>query len=292
MSIVLALIVNLFVVYMRIWIIDTIFGSQSKIKLKLTIKVFLIWFFLVFGLFFYKYFLDLIWKGDLYFLQDQTLKTVSIFLFFCDWIFIILAILFRNIIKKNSIHTFLIINLLFFGIYFAWYGLGISMSVMYYIISSYAEEYLKYWAWNDVFLWENEKKQDWNLYRYGESDLIFFCMLIALWFSVVENIFYVWFSLYNWEKVSIISTLVSRWLVSTLIHVVSTGLIALIYLKLKPRINVFISIVLWLMAGIAIHSLYNISLHFKLWYLVVMFVVIWYFIITYLIYNSDVVYKK
>jgi len=42
MSIVLALIVNLFVVYMRIWIIDTIFGSQSKIKLKLTIKVFLI----------------------------------------------------------------------------------------------------------------------------------------------------------------------------------------------------------------------------------------------------------
>lgn len=283
MGIFLIIVINIVVVYAWIWIIDMIFGQNAKIKLNITIKIFLIWLFLVAGLFFYRYFLGMIGKSDFYFLQEQNLSTVSIFLFFCDILFLILSLLFKSIAKKSIITIFLVINVLFFGIYFAWYGLWISIAIMYYIISSYAEEYLKYGAWSDMFLKESSEKKS--------ADLIFFCMLMALGFSIVENIFYVWYSLYSGEQINVVSMLVSRWLVSTLIHVVSTWLIALVYIKAKAKINVFVSVILWFLAGIAIHSAYNLSLHFKLRYLIVAFVALWYFAMTYLIYNSDRVYR-
>ena len=285
MSIVISLIINWLIVYAWIWVINLVF-KEKKLKIKITIKVFLIWFFLVFWLFFYKYFLNFIWHPDLYFLQEQTIKSVSIFIFFCDIIFLILTLIFKNLAKKNIISIFVIINLLFFGIYLAWFEIGVSLSIMYYLISSYAEESLKYGASNNVFLWESSKK------RFSESDLIFFCMMIALWFGVVENVFYVWYSLYSWEKINILTTIVSRGLVSILIHIISTGIIWFVYIKLKNKINVFVSIVLWLMAGITIHWIYNLSLHFKLWYVVIWLVLVWYFVISYLIYNSDLIYNE
>jgi len=57
--------------------------------------------------------------------------------------------------------------------------LGINSLLLYYIITAYAEEYMKYTS--STMLLKNTEKI---------KNGIFFCILIGLGFSFVENIFY------------------------------------------------------------------------------------------------------
>gem|GEM_PF-7114347 len=69
----------------------------------------------------------------------------------------------------------------FIAIGYGGYLLGIDVLILYYLVSAYAEEYLKYTSGNNVFFKEE---------GHSARDLIFFCILIGLGFSMAENLLY------------------------------------------------------------------------------------------------------
>ncbi|NOZ44873.1 MAG: PrsW family intramembrane metalloprotease [bacterium] len=90
-----------------------------------------------------------------------------------------------------------------------------------------------------------------------------------------------------------------RGLISTLLHVVSTGLIAYVLLysqtlkqEKKVRIPLFWSIVLALLAGVSLHVLYNLSLHFAWTWLLALLLFLAYFLLTYLLFRSDRMWER
>lgn len=97
---------------------------------------------------------------------------------------------------------------------------------------------MKYSAGNNLFLASKEP---------NESNLIFFCILVGLGFGAVENILYVVNAMISSENINIVSLIIGRGLVSTLIHIVSTALIAFIMIKSKKRSN---SIIIPVILGI------------------------------------------
>ncbi len=78
--------------------------------------------------------------------------------------------IFQNRYKKIA-QILLIGSLFFVAVAYGGWLTGINILILYYIISAYAEEYMKYSAGNNMWLANQEDNQ---------SNLIFFCILIAL----------------------------------------------------------------------------------------------------------------
>lgn len=142
---------------------------------------------------------------------------------------------------------------------------------------------MKYSAGNNMFLANKEP---------NESNLIFFCILVWLWFSAVENILYVVNTLMNNESVNIMNLLIGRGLVSTLIHIVSTSLIAFITIKTKKTDSIIMPVILGIIGWFWLHSIYNISLQYNLSYITIPMVILAFFLMTYLTFQSDIIYKQ
>jgi len=94
------------------------------------------------------------------------------------------------------------------------------------LVSAYAEEYLKYSSSSNVFFREE---------KHSMRDLIFFCILIGLGFSMVENLLYLGYSFVNHEQVSLVNMTLGRGLISTLLHIVSTSSIAFLAVKVQKK---------------------------------------------------------
>ena len=101
------------------------------------------------------------------------------------------------------------------------------------------EEYLKYNAGNNL-LYEEK--------RINTTDLILFCILIALGFSLIENLLYIIVNILNHNDVNILQMLVGRGIISSLLHVVATGLIAFITISFKKRHNIIIPTIVGILA--------------------------------------------
>ncbi len=86
--------------------------------------------------------------------------------------------------------------------------------------------------------------------------------------------------------------LIGRGLVSTLIHIVSTSLIAFIMIKTKRTNSVIVSVILGIIGGFGLHSIYNISLQYNLGYITIPMVILAFFLMTYLTFQSDIIYKE
>lgn len=110
-------------------------------------------------------------------------------------------------------------------------------------------------------------------------------LLIWLAFSLIENILY---SL-SFDNISII---LSRTVTTGIIHMTTTGIIAYFALKWnnkRQQIGYTTGgIILW----ICIHSIYNISLQNSSYIRVVLCIITWYFIVSYLVYQSDALYTN
>lgn len=248
----------------------------------MTLKVFWLAIIIVGSLFAYTYLLWFIWQNNLALTNMINTKSLLLFVIYCTVFAVLVTILFRNRYKR--ILQILLIWSLFF-IALAYWGLltGINVLLLYYLVSAYAEEYMKYSAGNNMFL--SEKKPN-------ESNLIFFCILIWLWFSAVENILYVVNNVINNESVSIINLLIGRGLVSTLIHMVSTSLIAFIVIKTKRTNSIILPVILGIVGGFWLHSIYNISLQYSLSYITIPMVILAFFLMTYLTFQSDIIYSS
>lgn len=342
MNLVRPIITSILLLYVRIWIINTIF-SQQKIKINLTLKVFGLAILIVGSLFGYKYLLEIFWQEALAITNTITTKSVLLFVVYCTAFVAIITIIFflrhkrnmkhsksfYNIEKtptpldtsnlneiqkleisqavryknryKNILHTLLIWSLFFIAIAYWSFFVWINVIIIYYLVSAYAEEYLKYSTGTNLFLASKEK---------NTSNLIFFCILVGLWFSAVENIFYIINNVLNQESVNIIHLLIGRGLVSTLIHIVSTGLIAFIIVKkdkkphtleqisttfplTKKRTNHnIIRITVGILGWFWLHSAYNISLQYNLSYVTIPIIILAFFLLTYLTFQSDIIYSS
>ncbi len=281
MNIILSIITSLLIIYVRIRIINTIF-SQKKIKLAITLKVLWLATAIVGSLFIYKYILGFFGQSELALTPIINIKSLILFVVYCTSATILITIFFRNRYKK-ILQIILIWSIFFIGIAYGGYFTWINLLILYYLVAAYAEEYMKYTWGTNMFLANKET---------NESNMIFFCILVWLWFSVVENILYTVNSLINHESVNILNIVIGRGLVSTLIHIVSTALIAFIIIKAKKIHGIIIPTILGIMGWFWLHSIYNISLQYNLTYVTIPMVVLALFLMTYLTFQSDIIYSS
>lgn len=274
-------------IYMRIWIINNSFKNK-KYKFKTIFLIFLISAITVVFLYFYKDILQKIGLWNLSLPENITAKTIFSFIFYCVSFLVLIALFLWNIKKKPSINFIVVALLLFIWIWVGWVLVWINTMLIYYLVSCYAEEILKFSTWENVLqTYEKkesiEKKDFWNL--------VFFAILSGLWFSAVENILYL-IVLAAWWDASIF-TLLSRSIFTTLLHIVATGLIAFFLIKKdKNKLKYWLKCLIWILAWFGLHALYNVSLNYHYTILTIIILIACYFILTYLLFNSDLIYKE
>lgn len=278
---------TLIAIYIWIRIINNSFKWQKN-KLRTTILIFVISLFVVAFLYFYKDILEKFGLWNLALSGNITTKAIFSFIFYCVSFLVLIALFFGNIKKKTNLNFIVVALLLFVWIWIGWILVWINTMIIYYLVSCYAEEILKFSTWENV-LQTYEKK--WKLDTKWFWNLIFFAILSGLWFSAVENILYlVVFAL--WWDASIF-TLLSRSLFTTLLHVVATWLIAFFVIKKdKNKLEYRWRCLIWILAWFGLHALYNLSLNY--WYTALtILILIWcYFILTYLLVSSDMIYQS
>lgn len=277
---------TIFAIYIRIWIINNSFKNK-KYKFKTVFLIFLISAITVVFLYFYKDILEKIGLWNLSLPENITAKTIFSFIFYCVSFLVLIALALWNIKKKLSLNFIVIALLLFVWIWIWWVLVWVNTMIIYYLVSCYAEEILKFSTWENVLqTYEKkesvEKKDFWNL--------ILFAILSGLWFSAVENILYLIVLAAWWD--SSIFTLFSRSIFTTLLHIVATGLIAFFLIKKdKNKLKYWLKCLIWILAWFGLHSLYNLSLNYWYTIITILILIICYFILTYLLINSDMIYK-
>ena len=274
--------------YFWIWLIQHIFVKQQR---KISRKLFWTSFLLVWSLFLFNFIIKALFPW----VEAIQNGAVSfgwwwLFLLYCGLIFLFLIFLNWNRRKKQIRFLFRIRIILFAVVGFFWLKIWISATVIYYLILAYSEEFLKIWAT------ENEVSKT-NFYS---SDLLFFSIFIALGFSIVENLFYLWSEIFNSNQEWIWGLVFWRWIFTSLLHFIATGFIALLLYKLyqqKYLMNlnkrqkiwrIVVAILVWVL----IHRWYNLSIQHANLLIYIILVFGGYFLLTYLLFLSDSLYTK
>lgn len=286
MKIAWAVIVCILLWYFWIWLIQHIFAKQQR---KISRKLFWTSFLLVWSLLAFNFIIKAIFP-NISAIQDErlSLHRWSLFLLYCGLIFVFLILLSKNRKKKQVWFLFFIRLILFAVVGFFWIKIWISATVLYYFILAYSEEFLKIWAT------ENEVSKT----EFYSSDLLFFSIFIALWFSIIENFFYLWSEIFT-DGEWLLWLVLWRWIFTSLLHFIATGLIALLLYKLYQQqhlenLNVMqkirrivVAILIWVL----IHRWYNLSVQHMNLLIYIVLVFGGYFLLTYLLFLSDSLYK-
>lgn len=284
MQIAFAIIASLIITYIWIWLLNTIF-SERKMKRVISFKILGSGIFLVGILYIYSSLSS--WFPPLNpFLLSQFYSTHSqqifFFVLYCSIGIILLTLIFHN--RYNKILQSIIVWIVcFLLIGYGSFALGISAIVLFYILSAYAEEYLKYNTGNNLLMEEKRKEQ---------TDIILFCILIALGFSLIENLLYIGTSIFQHSGSNLISLSIGRGVISSLIHVVSTGLIAFISLRFPKMGTTTVPIIIGLLLWFGLHTTYNLGLNFQLSYITVSVIIVSIFLLSYLFFRSNSLYRK
>lgn len=288
MKIVWAIIACILLWYFRIWLIQHIFAKQQR---KISRKLFWTSLFIVWSLLAFNYIIKAIFPG-IQAIQEWTmsLSRWGYFLLYCGLIFLFLILLNWNWRKKQIWFLFAIWMILFAVVGFFGLKVWISATVLYYFILAYSEELLKIWAT------ENEVSKT----EFYSSDLLFFSIFIALWFSIIENFFYLWSEIFSSNQEWIWWLVFGRWIFTSLLHFIATGLIALLLYKLyqqKPLENLKVWQKIWrivfaILIWVLIHWWYNLSVEHMNLLIYIVLVFAGYFLLTYLLFLSDSLYKS
>ena len=288
MKIAWAVIVCILLWYFWIWLIQHIFAKQQR---NISRKLFWTSFLLVWSLLAFNFIIRAIFPG----LEAMQNWTMSLswwwyFLLYCGLIFLFLILINWNWKKKQIRFLFLIRMILFAVVGFFGLKTWISATLIYYLVLAYSEEFLKIWAT------ENEvTKTD-----FYSSDLLFFSIFIALWFSIIENLFYLWSEIFSDDPDWIWWLVFGRWIFTSLLHFIATWLIALILYKLYQQQSlkdlkiwqkiwrIVVAILIWVL----IHRWYNLSVQHMNLLIYIVLVFGGYFLLTYLLFLSDSLYKN
>ena len=288
MKIAWAIIVCILLWYFWIWLIQHIFAKSQR---KISWKLFWTSFLLVWSLLAFNFIIEAIFP-DLKAIHDEKLSFGwrVLFLLYCGLIFIFLILLKWNRKKKQIRFLFLIWMILFAVVWIFGLKIWISATILYYLILAYSEELLKIWAT------ENEvSKTD-----FYSSDLLFFSIFIALGFSIIENLFYLGSEIFSSNPEWIWGMVFGRWIFTSLLHFIATGLIALLMYKLYQQqylkdLNIWqkvwriaVAILIWVL----IHRWYNLSVQHMNLLIYIILVFGGYFLLTYLLFLSDSLYLQ
>ena len=288
MKIAWAVVVCILLWYFWIWLIQHIFAKQQR---KISRKLFWTSFLLVWSLLAFNFIIKAIFPG-IESIQDGalSLNRWGCFLLYCGLIFLFLILINWNWKKKQIRFLFLIWMILFAVVGFFGLKVWISATVLYYLVLAYSEEFLKIWAT------ENEVSKT----EFYSSDLLFFSIFIALWFSIVENLFYLWSEILSSNPEWIWGMVFWRWIFTSLLHFIATWLIALILYKLYQQQSmkdlkiwqkiwrIIVAILIWVL----IHRWYNLSVQHMNLLIYIILVFGGYFLLTYLLFLSDSLYKQ
>ena len=283
-----AIVVCILLWYFWIWLIQHIFSKQQR---QISRKLFWTSFLLVWSLFAFNYiiryffpWLEAIQNGAM------SLSRRSYFLLYCGLIFLFLILLSWNWKKRQIRFLFLIWMILFAVVGFFGLKTWISATVIYYLVLAYSEEFLKIWAT------ENEVSKT----EFYSSDLLFFSIFIALGFSIIENLFYLGNEIFSNNPEWIWGLVFGRWIFTSLLHFIATGLIALVLykfyqqptfkdLKIWQKIwRIVVAILIWVL----IHRWYNLSVQHMNLLIYIILVFGGYFLLTYLLFLSDSLYAN
>ena len=288
MKVTWAIIVCILLWYFWIWLIQHIFSKQER---KISRKLFWTSFLLVWSLLAFNYIIKII-APEMEAIQywDMSLDRWSYFLIYCGLIFLFIILLKWNWRKKQIRFLFLIRMILFAVVGFFGLKTWISATILYYLVLAYSEEFLKIWAT------ENEvSKTD-----FYSSDLLYFSIFIALGFSIIENLLYLWSEIFSSNPEWIWGIVFGRWIFTSLLHFIATGLIALILYKLyqQPSLKdlniwqkiwrIIVAILIWVL----IHRWYNLSVQHMNLLIYIILVFGGYFLLTYLLFLSDSLYLQ
>lgn len=288
MKIAWAVVVCILLWYFWIWLIQHIFAKQQR---KISRKLFWTSFLLVWSLLAFNFIIKAI-SPEIEAIQDWTfsLSRWWYFLLYCGLIFLFLILLNWNWKKKQIRFLFLIRMILFAVVGFFGLKTWISATVIYYLVLAYSEEFLKIWAT------ENEVSKT----EFYSSDLLFFSIFIALWFSIIENLFYLWSEILSSNPEWIWGLVFGRWIFTSLLHFIATGLIALLLYKLYQQQSmkdlsiwqkiwrIIVAILIWVL----IHRWYNLSIQHMNLFIYIILVFGGYFLLTYLLFLTDSLYKN
>jgi hypothetical protein len=288
MKIAWAVVVCILLWYFWIWLIQHIFAKQQR---RISRKLFWTSFLLVWSLLAFNFIIRAVFPG-LEAIQDGTMSLSRwwYFLLYCGLIFLFLILLNWNWRKKQIRFLFLIWMILFAVVGFFGLKVWISATVIYYLVLAYSEEFLKIWAT------ENEVSKT----EFYSSDLLFFSIFIALWFSIIENIFYLWSEIFSSNPEWIWWLVFGRWIFTSLLHFIATWLIALVLYKLYQQQSlkdlsiwqkiwrIVVAILIWVL----IHRWYNLSVQHMNLLIYIILVFGGYFLLTYLLFLSDSLYKN
>ena len=288
MKIIGAIIVCILLWYFWIRLIQHIFVKQQR---EISRKLFWTSFLLVWSLLAFNFVIKAI-SPEIEAIHDwvMSLSRWGYFLLYCGLIFLFLMLLKWNWKKKEIRFLFLIRMILFAIVGFFWIKIWISATMLYYLVLAYSEEFLKIWAT------ENEVTKT----EFYSSDLLFFSIFIALWFSIIENLFYLWSEIFSSNPEWIWGLVFWRWIFTSLLHFIATGLIALLLYKLyqqqylknlnirQKMWRIIVAILVWVL----IHRWYNLSIQHANLLIYIILVFGGYFLLTYLLFLSDSLYTK
>lgn len=212
------------------------------------------------------------------------------FLLYCGLIFLLLMLFTQSYKHKQIWFLLLVWILLFVVVGILGFQVGLQTVLLYYLVAAYAEEFLK------IGSTENAVSQT----DFYSSDLLFFSVFVALGFSIVENFFYIGQQVLGSEAQGILSLAFGRGMFSSLLHIVATGLIALLLFKWYQKselqsLSFFqksLRVILCLLVGVLLHFSYNLALQYGQLWIYVVLVVGGYFLLTYLMFLSDSLYKS
>ena len=282
-----AIIVCILLWYFWIWLIQHIFAKSQR---KISRKLFWTSFLLVWSLLAFNFIIKSIFPNTIAIQNDKlSFSRRSLFLLYCGLIFIFLILLSNNRKKKQIRFLFLIRMILFAVVGLFGLTVWISATVLYYFVLAYSEEFLKIGAT------ENEVSKT----EFYSSDLLFFSIFIALWFSIIENLFYLWSEIFtNGEWIRWL--VFGRWIFTSLLHFIATGLIALLLYKLYQQQSMkdlkiwqkIWRIVVALLIWVLIHRWYNLSIQHMNLLIYIILVFGGYFLLTYLLFLSDSLYLE
>lgn len=167
-------------------------------------------------------------------------------------------------------------------------GLGLYAEIpeylLYFSLVAFVEEYIKFNLWYSLF----EK------FQIHYTDLLLFCILSGLGFSLIENIAY-GIQSFQWEWVSSLidssQIILKRNITNIGLHAIFTGIIGYFTLSNQEKLNtkkILTGMLLW----VWIHLVFNLISYREIKILIPIFVLGGYIGMTFLLYNSDSFYRK
>ncbi len=243
--------------------------SSLKFGLSLSLFLFLV---VLFSFFLWWFFKNKLFIFKIY------LKNILVFLIFIFFLSLFLFLL--NIFLQNF--DFSIWNSIYFwNILFNTF----KLIIFYYVIVAFIEEASKHFNFLQSSVFYIKSVKDWVLYA----------IFVALWFSFIENMLYLYnYYLNYWISWELLKIYFYRSAFSVMVHVLSSSVMSFYFTKALilyrwrdlsfPYLKIFTT---WLVISILLHIIFDVALTLGFWLIIFLYFIWWYLYVSSIFYKED-----